>query len=292
MVGRALYKGRRSFTGRIVVYVLMLCILTGCSSSGAGNSAGTDSTPAAKVTNEPKKATSTPIPTPTEVPIEDIPEVVYSDCVDGAYDNKKVTITVMLDNLEYVEIGTYKVVNFDAWILDKRDKYIIKDYETVSDDKLVNLLKNAQNGDFYKFTLKVSRTQGVVSFGFHDAISAQKIDPLTTKEKAIKTFTKACATVAVKDIERNPDDYFYSKVAFKGEVFQLAKEDGDWLEFLLDTGEDDPVYVVYMKHEGESRILEGDKITVYGYCYKLYSYNSVLGTKMTVPKVGAMVIEY
>lgn len=50
---------------------------------------------------------------------------------------------------------------------------------------------------------------------------------------------------------------------------------------------DDVVYVTYFRGEGESRILEDDRVTVYGKCEGLYTYESTTGKSVTLPEFTA-----
>ena len=46
------------------------------------------------------------------------------------------------------------------------------------------------------------------------------------------------------------------------------------------------IYLIYPKNLVSSRVLEDDKITIYGVSYGLYSYESTTGRKNTIPLVS------
>jgi len=50
---------------------------------------------------------------------------------------------------------------------------------------------------------------------------------------------------------------------------------------------DDVVYVIYYRGSGEARILEDDKVTVYGTSKGLYTYETVMGAEVTIPMILA-----
>lgn len=54
---------------------------------------------------------------------------------------------------------------------------------------------------------------------------------------------------------------------------------------------EDTIYVVYAKYSSEGRILENDIITIWGNANDLISYQSVLGQKITIPRVDARIVQ-
>lgn len=56
-------------------------------------------------------------------------------------------------------------------------------------------------------------------------------------------------------------------------------------------GYTDTIMVGYEASSGESRILEGDVITLYGTMGGLYTYESIMGASITVPLVYAQYID-
>lgn len=100
-------------------------------------------------------------------------------------------------------------------------------------------------------------------------------------------------TVSYDEVARNPDTYKGKLITFTGEVSQVIE--GSTITLLIDqTNPDDEWasdtwYVTYKPAEGESRILEGDTITVYGECVGTETYQSVLGAQITIP---SMIMKY
>lgn len=115
---------------------------------------------------------------------------------------------------------------------------------------------------------------------------------LSDKEKYIQS----CNEYTYKEIARNPHEYLNKNVKFTGEVMQVTETKG-WFSdvttvtVLLSVTKneydfyEDNVYCTYTYSKNESKILEDDIITIYGVCEGDYSYTSVLGSSITVPKV-------
>ena len=98
------------------------------------------------------------------------------------------------------------------------------------------------------------------------------------------------------EIARNPSNYFFEKLKFKGEVIQVM-EDGD--EYILRVNVtkgnyywDDTILVYYTKkYSSEPRILEDDIIMLYGYGFDTVTYETVMGASVTIPAVMAEYID-
>ncbi|MDO5477504.1 MAG: hypothetical protein Q4F43_10410, partial [Eubacteriales bacterium] len=56
-------------------------------------------------------------------------------------------------------------------------------------------------------------------------------------------------------------------------------------------GYDDTILVSYEAKEGDSRIFEGDIVTMYGLLGGTYTYETVMGSSLTVPLFFAEYIE-
>lgn len=115
-------------------------------------------------------------------------------------------------------------------------------------------------------------------------------------EEKEAAFKKECGQYTYKEIARNPDDYMFKQMYFKGEVIQVL-EDGNTVQLRVNVTKngrywDDTIFVQYTRGEGEPRILEDDIIKIYGYGWGTVTYESVLGAKITLPAVVAQYIDY
>ncbi len=92
--------------------------------------------------------------------------------------------------------------------------------------------------------------------------------------------------ITYDQLARTPDDYEDKLVTLSGEVLQVLEDNGTTnIRLAVDNDYDKVAYGVYDSSLVSSRVLEGDKITVYGTSGGLYSYETVLGNNTTVPLV-------
>lgn len=112
-------------------------------------------------------------------------------------------------------------------------------------------------------------------------------------KKAKKDYIASCKTYKYKDIARNPDKYYGKRAKFKGEVVQVIEGYLD-ITLRVDVTKGkygiytDTMYVVYTpKSSTESRILEDDIITIYGELAGIESYETVMGSKVSIPRIDA-----
>ena len=92
--------------------------------------------------------------------------------------------------------------------------------------------------------------------------------------------------ITYNQLARTPDDYKGQKVKFKGKVVQVIEGD-DEIQIRLATkdGYDNVLYCAYDPSIVTSRVLEDDKITIYGTSLGLISYQSTMGGQITIPAV-------
>ena len=119
-------------------------------------------------------------------------------------------------------------------------------------------------------------------------------DPAQTESE----YKESCETIAYTDIARYTDDYKGKNVVFRGKVIQATEGSfglSNTYRISVTEGElglwyDDIVYVTYTVPDGGPNILEKDIVTFWGECKGTTSYTSVLGAKITIPKVDARYI--
>ncbi len=94
--------------------------------------------------------------------------------------------------------------------------------------------------------------------------------------------------ITYDQLARTPDDYKDEKVKFQGKVLQILEDaDHDYIHMRLavNGSYDDVLYCEYKKNIVSQRVLEDDVITIYGVSYGLYSYDTAIGSKVTIPAV-------
>lgn len=124
------------------------------------------------------------------------------------------------------------------------------------------------------------------------SFSSDSAAPASTMSKS--EYISQCRTISYDTLARNPDSYKGEYFTFTGEVIQVLQQ-GNKVnlrvnvtpETLFDTTYySDTIYVVATLPDDGSRILEQDIITLYGVCDGLYTYTTVLGSSMSIPKIN------
>lgn len=91
---------------------------------------------------------------------------------------------------------------------------------------------------------------------------------------------------------RNPDTYKNQKIKISGKVLQAEYDDDIcYARIAMNNNYDTVVFVTYSSDLLNYRLLEDDKVTVYGVSYGVYSYKAVSGATITIPWLNADMIE-
>lgn len=92
-----------------------------------------------------------------------------------------------------------------------------------------------------------------------------------------------------QEIARNPAPYRFSGMTFKGKVVQVIEGSGgnNAYRIAVDSDSNCMFYVEYTLPSGSSRILEKDKVTLTGTYFGIYSYETTLGSTVSVPALIA-----
>lgn len=134
------------------------------------------------------------------------------------------------------------------------------------------------------------------------AVETTTVQPTAKAKKKVsaKAYKNKCKTLSFKDLSRNPDKHKGEKLKYTGKVIQV-QEDEHWLDdkttvdLRINVTKDeyglwdDTIYATVELPKNADRILEDDIITIWGECDGKYSYTSVLGSDVTLPKIN---IEY
>lgn len=127
------------------------------------------------------------------------------------------------------------------------------------------------------------RATGIAATG---KVDKQTYDTLVSVNapKAPKSISTEYEKMDYKAVARNPKNYEGDKIKFDGKVIQVVEGDKFNVYRIASKGSyDNVVYVEYTLPKGASRILEDDKVTVYGICLGVYSYTTVMGSEITIP---------
>ena len=107
-------------------------------------------------------------------------------------------------------------------------------------------------------------------------------------------YRQQCQTYTYDEIARYPDNYEKKLAKFTGEVVQILR-DGNDLQMRVDVttssyGYTDTVYVFYTTTNNDN-ILEGEIITMYGELRGMQEYETVLGTRVSIPRIYVKYID-
>lgn len=117
---------------------------------------------------------------------------------------------------------------------------------------------------------------------------ADKVAEEAKKEAEKKDYS---SDFSYKQLARNPDSYIGEKVKFSGKVLQAETGDTCYMRLAINSNYDTIIFVTYAKDTIDYRLLEDDKVTIYGSCLGDYSYKAVSGATITLPWIDAKMIE-
>lgn len=100
-----------------------------------------------------------------------------------------------------------------------------------------------------------------------------------------------CETVSYNDVLRNPDDFDGKYIKVSGTVDQIIEGLFDSVTIYVKDSSGNKWDCYYYYNDGESHILEGDYITVYGKCDGTSTSTTVLGKQVTLPNITLEYIE-
>ena len=105
-------------------------------------------------------------------------------------------------------------------------------------------------------------------------------------------YKQKCVEIEYSVLARNPDSFKNQLLTVTGEVVQEVDIDGGFFVRMdITQGEygiwTDTIAATVAAHANGERILEGDIIKIYGECSGLYTYESVFGVSISLPKIDA-----
>ena len=96
--------------------------------------------------------------------------------------------------------------------------------------------------------------------------------------------SKVYAKLDYKTIARDPDAHEGDLITFSGKVLQVMESGSRITLRITSKGNwDDVVYCTYTAPSDYKRILEDDKVTVWGTCTGIYTYETIMGGSVTIP---------
>lgn len=122
--------------------------------------------------------------------------------------------------------------------------------------------------------------------------------PTEDPAKLESDFKDSCESIDFETLSRNPGKYKGNNYKFTGEVIQvqesswsdtvdlrinITKEEFEYIDDVMWT---DTIYATVEIPDGEDKILEDDILTFWGTCEGEYTYETVLGNSVTLPKIS------
>lgn len=107
----------------------------------------------------------------------------------------------------------------------------------------------------------------------------------TTPEQKRADYISSCKAADYRAIARDPADHEFELITFTGEVIQVSEGWFGSVILRIDTP-DGVWYCTYTRSDDESRILEGDELTVYGQCEGVETYTTIFGASETIPSIS------
>lgn len=111
-----------------------------------------------------------------------------------------------------------------------------------------------------------------------------------------ETYKSQCQQIAYAELARNPDSYKGQYVSFRGQIIQVQESGSDLIcRINVTKGNyglwNDTVLISYIYTDGESKFLNDDIVQLYGLYNGTYTYESVLGSNITVPQIQVKYME-
>lgn len=247
--------------------------------------------PTSEPTQEAQEVNNEAKSKPEPVPVENSVVLYYMDLYENYedYDGQYVTISAPISSADEDSVtikGDIEGVTgmISITLIEARSDLKEGDFITVTgrvDGKAIGCLymKDAnisQTGDGSAQIYNQQKAE-------YDAAAAQKA------EGDVANYKASCETFDYQDVLRNPDSYKDRNCVVSGTVEQIIEGwFGSFTIFVTDAN-GNKWGCVYSYKDGESRLLEGDGVTMYGKCQGTDTTKTVLGQQVTMPRVD---VEY
>lgn len=121
-------------------------------------------------------------------------------------------------------------------------------------------------------------------------------EPTKDPKKVEKEYKDSCKTIDFKTLSRNPDKYKDNDYKFEGKIIQVQEGWGDSVDLRINVTKEenkyldeplwtDTIYATVEIPAGEDKLLEDDVITFWGTCDGNYTYETVMGNNVSLPKI-------
>lgn len=216
-------------------------------------------------------------------------------CNLNAQTNKSNSTAAILLLIFFFPVGLYLMWAKTAW--KKKTKIIVTIVFAILAVLFIIGGVNDEYGTTPVTNTDVDQTQGALENNPDPEVPEVSKEPEIEKDPAQieSDYKESCEFIPYTDIARYPDNYNGKNVVFRGKVIQVSEGSfglSNTYRISVTEGEfgfwSDTVYVTYSVPDGGPNVLENDIVTFWGECKGTTSYTSVLGQKITIPKVDAL----
>ena len=123
-----------------------------------------------------------------------------------------------------------------------------------------------------------------------DGLTSPSASPSPTPKPTEDPVLAEYQQIGYDDYARYPEQYKGKKVILKGKVVQVMGTKEKGMDIRLEVGSGDIVYITIAKGTVDYNILEGDRLSVYGFLDGMSSYISTFLSTITIPSVRADIV--
>ena len=213
---------------------------------------------------------------------------IYTVITVDELDNEKIQSTLadgyMMSNFYTTEDATNKIAEDD----------VVAVYGTVADYNSYGSIGTSVNindcrilavGDEASSLEQESSSENLADY---NVVTAEVADHNNISEEDYKAL---CETVSYNDVLRNPDSFDGKYIKVSGTVDQIIEGFFDSVTIYVKDSSGNKWDCYYYYNDGESHVLEGDYITVYGKCDGTSTSTTVLGKQVNLPSISGEYIE-
>lgn len=133
----------------------------------------------------------------------------------------------------------------------------------------------------------VPGTTCTTDISYKDKTTQLQIACTTVTEEEYRNQSEA---ISYEELARNPGQHLNKKVAFRGEVIQVMDGANGKNTYRINVTQGeyvwtDTIIVEYTVPAGSPRVLEKDIVSLYGESAGLYTYESTMGSNITIPAI-------
>lgn len=138
-----------------------------------------------------------------------------------------------------------------------------------------------------KYEKKIKSNAGKEKKYIENIKKAKKEKEQKKAKKSKDSYISKCKSYSYRNIQRKPKKYKGKKIKVSGKVIQVSEGWFDSVTLRIEDSNGDIWLISHTYGDKEDKILEDDKVTVYGECNGTETYKAILGNSVTIPSVDA-----